>query len=111
MKFALVFQYDPAQASPAEGEIQDWLDLDKEVHDAGVSVYGDGFHAADAGRTVSLRDDSTTVINGIDRTGELVAGLYVVDVADIEAATAWAKKIPTARYGSVDVRPVVEFDG
>jgi hypothetical protein len=51
------------------------------------------------------------VTNGVERDGDVVAGLYVVEVADIDAATAWAEKVPTAEYGSVEVRPVIEYEG
>jgi hypothetical protein len=111
-KFALIYQYDPAATGPTEGEVPDWFAYDKGVRDAGVFVYEAGFHEAATGRTVSVRDDATVVDDGVAPTsGAVVAGLYVVDVADINAATSWAEKIPTARYGSVDVRPVVEYEG
>ncbi|MGW0196277.1 YciI family protein [Nonomuraea sp. NPDC003201] len=108
-KFALVYQYDPAATGPAQGEVPDWFAYDKEVREAGVLAYEAGFHEASSGRTVSVRDGATVVDDGVAPTsGAVVAGLYIVDVADINAATSWAEKIPTARYGSVDVRPVVE---
>jgi len=43
------------------------------------------------------------------KSGEIVAGLYVIDVADVNEALEWAKRIPMATYGKVEVRPVVEF--
>ncbi|MFF4619853.1 YciI family protein [Nonomuraea jabiensis] len=111
-KFALIHQYDPAATGPAEEEVTDWFAYDKEVREAGVLVYEAGFHEAGLGRTVSVRDGATIVDDGVAPTsGAIVAGLYVVDVANINAATSWAEKIPTARYGSVDVRPVVEYEG
>ncbi|MEV0384705.1 YciI family protein [Nonomuraea sp. NPDC050643] len=111
-KFALMYQYDPAVAGPTEDELQEWLDLDKEARGAGVLVHEAGFHDAGAARTVCVRDAATIVDDGVTAApGAVVAGFYVVDVADINAATSWARRIPTARYGSVDVRPVVEYDG
>ncbi|MEV4578779.1 YciI family protein [Nonomuraea jabiensis] len=107
-KFALIYQYDPMATGPTEGEEPDWFAYDQEVREAGVLVYEAGFHEAGTGRTVSVRDGATVVDDGVAPTsGAIVAGLYVVDVANINAATSWAEKIPTARYGSVDVRPVV----
>ncbi|MGW1677071.1 YciI family protein [Saccharopolyspora sp. NPDC002376] len=109
-KFALIYQYNPTEAGPSQGEIDEWVAYDKEVRDAGVFVYEAGYHDAEASRTVSVRDGSTIVNDGVAHPSEaVVSGLYVIDVADINAATAWAEKIPTARYGSVDIRPVVEF--
>lgn len=109
-KFALIYQYDPTTAGPTQGEVDDWVAYDKAVRDAGVFVFEAGYHDAEASRTVSVRNGEAVVNDGVAHPAEAVAaGLYVIDVADINAATEWAQKIPTARYGSVDIRPVVEF--
>ena len=111
MKFALLYQYDPAQAGPADDEVRDWLEFDKRVRDAGAFVYEAGFHGADAARRVTVRDGASAVEGASGRSGEAIAGLYVVDVADLDAATALAEQIPTARYGAVEVREVVDYQG
>ena len=112
MKFALVYSYDPTTASPSEGEVPAWIALDEEFRAAGVTVHEAGFHPVDQARTVRVRDGRTSVEKGSATPAPYtVAGYYVVDVADIEAATELAAKIPTAGYGSVEIRQVVEFDG
>lgn len=112
MKFALVYQYDPTTAGPTEAEIPEWFSVDQEIKDSGAFVYAEGFHAAGAGRTLTRSDGRVVVEDGVAaRSGPIVAGFIVVDVADMDAALAWAEKVPTARYGSVDVRPVVEWNG
>ncbi|MEV4219233.1 MULTISPECIES: YciI family protein [unclassified Nonomuraea] len=111
-QFALVYQYDPAVTGPTEGELADWLAFDKEMRDAGVFVYATGFYDVGTARTVSVRDGATVVADGVAvSSGPVVAGMCVVNVPDADAATAWAAKVPTARYGGVDVRPVVEYEG
>jgi hypothetical protein len=42
-------------------------------------------------------------------TKEILGGFYLVDCADLDEALAIAARIPMARYGSVEVRPVVEL--
>ena len=111
MKFALLYQYDPTQAGPADNEVQDWLAFDKQVRDAGSFVYEAGFHPVDAARRVTVRDGASTVDGVGGRPGEAIAGIYVVDVADLNAATALAEQLPTARYGAVEVREVVDYQG
>ena len=44
-------------------------------------------------------------------TKEQIGGYYLIDAPDLDAAIAWAAKIPTAKYGSVEVRPIWEMDG
>ena len=111
MKFALLYQYDPARTGPAANEVEDWLAFDKQVRDAGAFVYEAGFHPAEAARRVTVRDGVSAAEGVGSGPGEVVAGLYVVDVADLDAATALAAQLPTARYGTVDVREVVDYAG
>ena len=111
MKFALLYQYDPTQTGPADNEVEDWLAFDKRVRDAGSFVYEAGFHPVDAARWVTVRDGESAVEGVSGRPGPVTAGLYVVDVADFNAATALAEQLPTARYGTVEVREVVDYTG
>jgi hypothetical protein len=61
---------------------------------------------------VSVRDGSFEVIDGgVERFGDTLAGLYVVDVSHLDTATRLGRGIPIARYGTVEVRPVVEYEG
>jgi hypothetical protein len=43
-------------------------------------------------------------------TKEVLGGLYLLDVADLDEAIKWAQQIPGAWYGKIEVRPVVEFE-
>ncbi|GGS43430.1 YciI family protein [Actinokineospora fastidiosa] len=107
MKYALIYQYDPAQATPGGmAEIEEWMALDQEVKDAGAHVYSAGFHSAADAHTVTAASPDT--VKGTE--GVTIAGFMVVEVPDLETALTWARKIPTARYGSVQVRALVEFE-
>lgn len=110
MKVALLYFYDPAQAGPTEGEVDAWVALDAEIRGSGAFVYEAGFQPESTARTVSVRDGQAwTEDGGAAKSDDVVAGLYVVDVADADEAVEWAKRIPTATYGKVEVRPIVEF--
>jgi hypothetical protein len=43
-------------------------------------------------------------------TKDVLGGFYLLECADLDEALAWAARIPGARTGSVEVRPVIEFD-
>ncbi|NIP78430.1 MAG: YciI family protein, partial [Gemmatimonadetes bacterium] len=43
-------------------------------------------------------------------TREQLGGFYLLDVPDLDQAIAWAAKLPTADRGSIEIRPVVDFD-
>ena len=42
-------------------------------------------------------------------TKEQLGGFFVIDVPDLDTALAWAAKIPSVAWGSVEVRPVLAF--
>jgi hypothetical protein len=44
-------------------------------------------------------------------TKEILTGFYLLECADLDEAVSWAAKIPAARTGSVEVRPVIDFGG
>ena len=44
-------------------------------------------------------------------TKEQLGGYYVLDVADLDEAIKWAHKCPGASYGSIELRPIMEFAG
>ena len=59
--------------------------------------------------TVRVRDGKTLTTDGpFAETKEQLGGYYLVDVKDLDEAIKWAAKIPSARLGSVEVRPVWE---
>ncbi|MGH2534669.1 MAG: YciI family protein [Thermomicrobiales bacterium] len=110
MKVALLYYYDPAQAGPTEGEVADWLAFEKDVNEAGIHVYEAGFQPAARAQTVSVRDGQAATEDGpVVGVGNVISGVWVIDVASAEDAAAWAQRIPTATYGKVEVRPIVEF--
>jgi hypothetical protein len=71
---------------------------------------GDGLHPSSKGARVRFNGDKRTVIDGpFAETKELLAGYYVVDVPDLDTALAHAARVPNVHYGSIEVRPVVDF--
>jgi hypothetical protein len=111
MRYTLLYYYNPDEAGPTMEELQDWLDLDKQAKETGVHVHAEGFLSRDTARTVSVRDGEVSVAEAPVGRDDVVAGVWVIDVPDADAALEWAQKLPTASYGKVEVRPVVEWEG
>ena len=73
-------------------------------------VAGSGLEL-EAVTTVRRRDGEVAVTDGpYAETKEILFSFYIIDVADLDAATAWAAKMPSAEYGSTEVRPMVHYE-
>ena len=85
--------------------------LTNEMEAAGVLLGGEGLQPSATATTVRVRDGERLLTDGpFAETRETLAGFYLVDVGDLDAAIAWAAKIPHADHGSIEVRPVLIYD-
>ena len=67
--------------------------------------------SVESATTVRVRDDETEITDGpFAVTKEVLAGYYVLDCADLDEALRQAARLPIARYGSVEVRPVMRAE-
>jgi hypothetical protein len=83
----------------------------REAAAAGVLLGGDGLQPTSTATTVRVRDGERLLTDGpFAETREQLGGYYLVDVADLDEAIAWAAKIPGAAAGSVEVRPVMVYE-
>ena len=87
-----------------------WGELSSEMREAGVMVAASGLHP-EAVTTVRATDGDLVVTDGpYAETKAILFSFSIVDVADLDAATAWAAKMPSAEYGSIEVRPMTGFE-
>jgi hypothetical protein len=107
--------YVPTEGGPSPEELAAqhprWNAYTEALQEAGVMAAGDALQGGETATTVRVRDDETVVTDGpFAETKEILGGYYVIDVPDLDAALGWAARIPSAPYGSVEVRPVMVFD-
>ena len=82
-----------------------------ELESSGRLVAAEPLHPADSATTVRVRNGATTLFDGpFAETKELLAGFYLIEAKDLNEALAVAARIPPAKYGSVEVRPVRALD-
>ena len=75
---------------------------------AGVMKAGDQLKPSGTATTVRIEGGKTKVLDGpYAETKEQLAGYYIIDVADADAALSWAAKCPGASMGTMEVRPIV----
>ena len=74
---------------------------------AGVYVGGERLRPTDTATTVKVRDRKAVVLSGpYADTQEQLGGYYIIDVPNLDDAIDWAAKCPSARAGSIEIRPV-----
>jgi len=78
---------------------------------AGVLVSAEALEPVQTAKTVRIRSGKVTITDGpFAETKELLAGFYLIEAGDFDEAIQIASKIPPAREGSIEVRPVRELD-
>ena len=78
------------------------------VKEKGAFIAGDQLAGAGDATTVRVRDGETLITDGpFAETKEQLGGYYLVEAESIDEAIEWAAQIPGARYGVIEVRPVV----
>jgi len=72
---------------------------------------GDGLQPASTATTVRVREGKTLTTDGpFAETREQFAGYYLVEAKDLDTALGIAARIPGAKTGSVEIRPVMVYD-
>jgi hypothetical protein len=82
------------------------------LRQAGHYVAAESLQPVSTAATVRVRNGRVTVTDGpFAEAKEVIAGFYLIEARDLEEATALAAKIPPARVGAIEVRPVRELAG
>ena len=89
----------------------EYFAFSEETKKAGKLVAGDALQPTSTATTVRVRDGKRLTTDGpFAETKEQLGGYYLVEAKDLDEALAIAAKIPSARFGSIEVRPVMVFD-
>ena len=100
----------PQEREERESEAPLWVQFNQSLRDAGLLISSDPLHSVDAATTVRVRNDETEIVDGpFAVTKEFLVGYFLLECADLDEALKHAARVPLARYGSVEVRPVVEM--
>jgi hypothetical protein len=90
---------------------RDCFDFASELADSGRLLAAEPLHPAHSATTVRVRDGKTALFDGpFSETKELLAGFYLIEAADLNEALETAARIPPAKFGSIEVRPVRALD-
>ncbi len=82
-----------------------------ELAESGRLLAAEPLHPGHSATTVRVRNGQTALYDGpFAETKELLAGFYLIEGKDLNEALQIAERIPPAKYGSIEVRPVRELD-
>jgi hypothetical protein len=83
----------------------------EDSRNAGVFAGGEGLQGTNTATTVRVRDGERLLTDGpYAETKEQIGGYYVLDCKDLDDALNWASQIPEAKTGSIEVRPVMDYE-
>jgi hypothetical protein len=101
---------DTQPGSPEnQAVMEEYGALAADMAKAGVMVDGYRLRTTDTATTVRVDQGRVVTTDGpFAETKEQIGGFFVLECKDLDEATSWAARIPTARTGSVEVRPVWE---
>ena len=114
MKYMLLMYANEGDAPKTPQEYQAvaqaWNSFNEETRAAGVWVSNNGLNPVADATTIRVREGKALITDGpFAETHEQLAGYYVLDCKDLDEAIRWAQKIPTAAYGSIEVRPLNQW--
>ena len=112
MQYMALIYSTPGSEAGYEGDLlADYGQFTQEAVAAGVFKAGEALMPVSDASSVRVRGGSTAVTDGpFAETKEVLGGYYLLDCADLDEAIKWAAKIPTAKYGTIEVRPLMVFD-
>ncbi len=102
----------PVPETPEFGEMmQGYGAFTQEVKEKGAMKSGDPLQPVATATTVRVRNGAAETTDGpFAETKEQLGGYYILDCADLDEAIEYAAKIPSARFGYIEIRPVLVFE-
>jgi hypothetical protein len=103
-------EVEEAEQDRRWAEMPEWLRITESLRDAGLLVANAPLHPVQTATTVRIRGGDTELTDGpFAVTKEVLAGYYVLECRDLDEALRHAARLPMARYGSIEVRPIMEM--
>jgi hypothetical protein len=116
MQYMTLIYSDPAR-EPAYGtpEFQammgGFFSLNEKMKADGVLVSGEALQRIETATSVRIRNGKVETMDGpFAETKEHLGGYYVIEVPDLDAALRYAAMIPSVHFGTIEVRPLMNYN-
>jgi hypothetical protein len=114
MKYMLLVYLDERALTEGEREhcYVESAEFAQQLNSSGQYLDASPLHPVATATSVRVRDGKRLVTDGpFAETREQLGGYYLIDARDLDEAIRIAEKIPPARFGTVEIRPVMEIQG
>ncbi len=109
----LIYAAEPTEASSADAMNDEFAAYDtftEWTRANGMHLGGEALQPTSDATTVRVRDGRTVTTDGpFAETKEALGGFYLLEAADLDAAIDAAARIPGAKHGSIEIRPIFEY--
>jgi hypothetical protein len=102
--------WDAMPRAEADAYLAECLAAGEEIEAGGHLIAGEALNPVATAVTVRIRNGKMSMTDGpFAETKEQLGGFYLIEARDVDEAVQLAAKIPSARTGCIEVRPVVDF--
>jgi len=105
-------EVEPQYGTPAFKEMMaGYAAASARMVEDGVMRSGEGLQGVETATTLRIRDGKVETMDGpFATTKEHLGGYYVIDVPNLDVALKYAALIPSALYGTIEVRPLMDYN-
>lgn len=114
MKYMMLVYLDEQAMSDSEREhcYVESAQLTQQLNSSGQYLDASPLHPVATATSVRVRDGKRMVTDGpFAETREQLGGYYLIDANDLDEAIRIAERIPPVKFGTVEIRPVMEISG
>jgi hypothetical protein len=111
----LIYDQESDWAKLSETEqgamMKEYQEFTKNINQSGHYRAGSQLHPVSKATTVRVRNGKKLITDGpFAETKEQLGGYYLIEAKDLDDAVALAARVPSARFGSIEIRPLVGRD-
>jgi|SRR5688500_2139707 len=114
MKYMMLVYLDEQAMSESEREhcYVESAQLTQQHNSTGQYLDASPLHSVSTATSVRVRNGKRLVTDGpFAETREQLGGYYLIDASNLDEAISIAERIPPARFGTIEIRPVMEIEG
>jgi hypothetical protein len=103
--------YGSMSEEALQADMQKWFEYTEELRAAGATTGGEALQPTATATSVRDNNGNPVVTDGpFAETREQLGGYYLLDVENLDEAIKWAHRCPGAKFGTIELRPIQEYE-